>query len=88
MENKSKYSLMLGNALQLEMEKIGLNQKDLAIKICAEYPKKDNDKPRNIRTTANNIGNIIKGTALHLDTFNKALQILGIDAIEFKKFQG
>ena len=86
-KNKSKYALMLGHSLLLEIEKAGLTQKELAVKICQKHPSKGNNKPRNICTTANNIGNIIKGTALHLDTFHRAIEVLNIDAIELKKYQ-
>lgn len=82
--NESKnYILMIGNELKSKMSEKGITQKELAEKIAKKFPLKDNGKKRTIKTTKDNLSRIVNGHGIHLDTFNKAVDILGISRILF-----
>lgn len=81
MENNNiskNYVLMIGNEIKSLLNEKGVTQKELAEKICEKFPTKDDGKERKFTTTQDHISKLIKGKALHLDTFNKIIDILEV----------
>lgn len=78
---------MIGLELKREMTEKGLTQEELANAICEKFPhrKGDEDKPRNTKTTRDHLSRMINGKALNLETFNLAMEVLGVQRVAFLK---
>lgn len=78
---------MIGLELKREMSERDLTQEELAEKICKKSPfrKGEEDKPRNIKTTRDHLSRMINGKALNLETFNLAMEVLGVQRVAFLK---
>ena len=70
------HTMMIGNAIELLINKRGKSNKEVAQLICKKYPFMENGKLRKISTMQNNITNIVKGRSLPFDTITKLLEVL------------